>query len=76
MDDKKRKTSNKRWILYGVILSTILIVGIFATIYFVNIGNGGISYTWEDRSSGELVVIEGTYHGKADTLYMCDYSII
>ena len=75
MDDNKRKTSNKRWILYGVILSTILIVGIFATLYFVNIDTGDIFYTWEDRSSGELVVIEGTYHGKADTLYMRDYSI-
>ena len=75
MDDKKGKTSNKRWILYGVILSTILIVSVFAALYFVNIGAGSVSYDWIDRSSGDLDVVEGTYHGKADTLYLHDDSV-
>ena len=73
MDDKKKGKTNSKWIILGVVMSIILVISVFATIYIVNIGNGvGISYTWSDRSSGECEVVEGTYHGKADTLYLND----
>ena len=74
MDDNKKNKSSKSWIIYGsIILLTVILVSVFASIYILSSNtNTSISYTWTDRSSGECEVIEGTYHGKEDTLYLHD----
>lgn len=65
------KKGKRKWILYSVILVSLIVVGVFISLYLVNV-NIRSTYTWEDRSSGECEVVEGIYFGKANTLYLHD----
>ena len=75
MDDKKGKSSNRKWIVYVVVIclvsTTIIGIGVYFAFNLI-VDSDGIAYTWTDRSSGECEVIEGTYYGKSDTLYLHD----
>ena len=75
MDDEKGKSGKRNWIIYVIIIclvsATIIGIGIYITLN-LSVDSDSIAYTWQDRSSGDCVVIEGTYYGKSDTLYLKD----